>query len=124
MIPKVLVVEDDRPLNRLIQKGFNVVNMETVPAYTLNSAVETLDAQHDDIQVIVLDLGLPDGNGWDVIERVNSQYDEQDAPRIIIITGYDPAEIGNIGNYYILQKPINVTELIRLAIQLRYKRKA
>lgn len=122
-LPKVLIVEDDLQLNRLLRKTFTVANLPTVSAYSLAEAVKAV--RHERINIIVLDLGLPDGSGWEVVETVhlNSISSFIFPPEIIIITGQDPEAVKKahpeVINHRILYKPFNVTELIRLAIQLR-----
>jgi two-component system, OmpR family, KDP operon response regulator KdpE len=121
--PKVLIVEDDIQLNRLLQKGFSVANLMTIPTYNLANALNVL--QTENIAVIVLDLGLPDGSGWDIIDTLRAAQPAEAHPKIIIITGREKAELEhpNARDYFILQKPVNVSELIRLAIQMRYGRR-
>jgi len=122
-VPKVLIVEDDIQLNRLLQKGFSVANLTTGPTYNVSDSLTTL--QQEEIAVIVLDLGLPDGSGWDIIETLRAAQPPETHPKIIIITGRDPSEVQhpNAKEYFILRKPVNVSELIRLAIQMRYGRR-
>jgi DNA-binding response OmpR family regulator len=121
--PKVLIVEDDMPLNRLLQKGFAVANLTSIPAYNLTDALNLL--QKENISVIVMDLGLPDGSGWEIIDTLRAAQPPEAHPKIIIITGRNLSELNhpNAKDYFILQKPVNVGELIRLAIQLRYGHK-
>ena len=122
-VPKVLIVEDDIQLNRLLQKGFSVANLMTISTYNLTDALNVL--QKENIAVIVLDLGLPDGSGWDIIDTLRAAQPAEAHPKIIIITGRDTSSVEhpNAKDYFILQKPVNVSELIRLAIQMRYGRK-
>lgn len=124
-LPKVLIVEDDIQLNRLLQKGFAVANLTTVSTYNLADALNVI--QKENIAVIVLDLGLPDGSGLEIVNKLKAAHGSETTPKIIIITGRDPAEVqkesAEVKDYHILQKPVNVTSLIRLAIQVRYGRK-
>jgi DNA-binding response OmpR family regulator len=122
-VPKVLIVEDDIQLNRLLQKSFSVASLSTIPTYNLTEALNVL--QKENIAVIVLDLGLPDGSGWDIIDTLRAAQPAESHPKIIIITGRDPSEHQhpNAKDYFILQKPVNVSELIRIAIQMRYRRR-
>lgn len=119
MLPKVLILEDDRQLNRLLRKGFETVNLTAVQAYTLAEAYDVLE--REDVAIIVTDLGLPDGDGMELIDRVTTDKDGKH-PRIIVMTGRDINQ-NTYKGYDILQKPVNVSELIRLAIHVRYGRK-
>lgn len=66
----VLVVEDERPLLRALQlalqaNGYTVVTAPTASSALASLAVEPIDA-------IVLDLGLPDLDGQNLIPRVRT----------------------------------------------------
>jgi DNA-binding response OmpR family regulator len=119
MLPKVLILEDDRQLNRLLRKGFETVNLAVIQTYSLAEAYSALEREN--IAIIVTDLGLPDGDGTELIDHVKTRYNGK-CPKIIVMTGRDINQ-NTYKGYDILQKPVNVTELIRLAIQVRYGRK-
>lgn len=68
---KLLIVEDDRSLSRSI---FDYLKMEghiCEVALTFNDALEKASLNKYDC--IVLDIGLPDGNGLDLIREVKAQ---------------------------------------------------
>ena len=63
-LPKVLHVEDDADLRRTVAElGRDVARF--VPADTLGEAREALLSQ--EIDLVLLDLGLPDGSGWELL---------------------------------------------------------
>lgn len=67
---RLLVVEDDRPLGRILLRGLTEdghgVDLQT----TVYGADEALSVH--DYDLIVLDIGLPDGNGVQFCERIRS----------------------------------------------------
>lgn len=65
---KILVVEDDELLNGGICFNLQSAGHEPVPAYDLKSAQPHVKAQ--DIDLILLDVNLPDGNGFDFAEKI------------------------------------------------------
>ena len=80
-VPRLLVVEDDtaisEPLVRaLAREGHDVEHVDTGAA-----ALERLDA--DRVDLLVLDLGLPDMDGVDVCRRAR---DARPRLRILILT--------------------------------------
>ncbi|WP_066494797.1 response regulator transcription factor [Abyssisolibacter fermentans] len=79
----LLLVEDDKMLSRgikfnLQEEGFNVIS-----AYCLKEAQEELNKAS--IDLIILDVNLPDGNGFDFCEKIRNYYDNP----IIFLTACD-----------------------------------
>lgn len=79
----LLLVEDDRMLSRgikfnLQEEGFNVIS-----AYCLKEAQEELNKAS--IDLIILDVNLPDGNGFDFCEKIRNYYENP----IIFLTACD-----------------------------------
>lgn len=104
-MPKLLVVDDEPEMTQytkpiLEQKGFVVSVVETV-----KEALELYPKENPDI--VLLDLGLPDGDGREVLKDIKSK-----APRIkvVIISGYsDPKtrrELSSLGADDFLGKPV------------------
>ncbi|MBL8160622.1 MAG: response regulator [Anaerolineae bacterium] len=120
--PKVLIVEDDRPLNRLFQKSFTAATFHTAQAYSLADALRLL--QQDQFSVIVLDLGLPDGQGWEIVDKLGDRLHQ--IPEVIMVTGREISEIPEAyaQKYHVFRKPVDLTQLIRLAIQLQSKHRS
>jgi len=68
---RVLVVEDVEEQRRLIVRLLAADNVEVVAAGTANEALQALQAQSFDC--MVLDLGLPDMTGFDLLERMTAE---------------------------------------------------
>lgn len=62
---KILIVEDDKALNNGIALSFNTDT--AVQAFTLRDARNMLD---DSIDLMILDINLPDGNGLDFCKEI------------------------------------------------------
>ena len=78
---KILIVEDSKTFNNIITSLFDGYGYETLQAFTLKEAKEKLHS--NDIDYIMLDLNLPDGNGEEVIDSIK----EDSFSRIIVMTG-------------------------------------
>lgn len=65
---RILVVEDDELLNGGICFNLQSSGHEPLPVYDLKSAEGFVKAQN--IDLILLDVNLPDGNGFDFAERI------------------------------------------------------
>lgn len=115
---KILFVEDDDALGyalefSLIDEGYNIIR-----ACTIEDAKNFFN--NDEFKLILLDVNLPDGNGYDFCKYVR----EKSSVPIIFLTALDDEvnvvmglEIG--ANDY-LTKPFGVRELLaRIKVQLR-----
>ena len=65
---KVLIIEDDEILNAGLCFHLQRKNIEAEPAYTLAEADSYLKSQEPDL--ILLDVNLPDGSGFDFARKV------------------------------------------------------
>lgn len=60
---KILVIEDDEILNSGLCYNIEKIELYPVPAYCINDAKQKL--KEDTFDLILLDVNLPDGNGFD-----------------------------------------------------------
>ncbi|MCI5133107.1 MAG: response regulator, partial [Candidatus Electrothrix sp. EH2] len=85
-IKKLLVVEDDDTLRRVLVDLVGNGDTETFEAGTGKEAEELLEQQRFDC--MVLDIGLPDCNGIDLLQSL-ADADDIAIPPVIIYTGRD-----------------------------------
>ena len=69
---KILVAEDDRLLNSTLCYNLSVAGNEADAALT-KSAAELLSAKQE-YDLIVLDVNLPDGSGFDFCSAVKARH--------------------------------------------------
>lgn len=122
-MPLVLIVEDDRSMlmmleNRLIKKGYKVIT-----AQDGKSAREQIEKYHLVIDAMLLDRGMPDIDGLEIVEWLDNRDDLVKIP-IIMQTGADkPEQIKegiDAGVFYYLTKPIKdelLTSVLNSAIK-------
>lgn len=79
----MLLVDDDRKLLPLLERGFRYEGFDVLPATTGREALELARTRAPD--VIVLDIGMPDLDGLEVCRRLRL---EADTP-IIMLTARD-----------------------------------
>ncbi len=106
---KVLVVEDERALLRALAMNFTARGYEVVEADSGTKALTKAAAEQPD--VLILDLGLPDLSGFEVIKALR-QYSE--VPIIVLSarTGSsDKVTALDLGADDYVTKPFNVEEL-------------
>ena len=120
MTLRVLVVEDDREIRALIQATLSVEGFEVQTAVTLSEAMALL--QHSPPDVIVLDLGLPDGEGLQLVHAVRRQLN---VPIIVVSARHQEAQkiqLLDAGADDYLTKPFSVGELLaRIRVALRHR---
>jgi len=118
MTLRVLVVEDDREIRALIQSSLSVEGFEVQTAVSLSEATALL--HHSPPDVIVLDLGLPDGDGLQLVHAVRRL---QNVPIVVVSARHQEAqkiELLDAGADDYLTKPFSVGELLaRIRVALR-----
>ena len=83
-LKRVLVIEDDAPMRESIRALLQSENTEIVAVATLAQALEYLSKFSFDC--VVTDLALPDGTGYDLLERLASNTAHASLP-VIVYTG-------------------------------------
>jgi DNA-binding response OmpR family regulator len=102
--PFVLVVEDDKPISKLITTTLDTQGYRHVAAATGESAVIKLTTRQPDI--MILDLGLPDLDGVDIIRKVRTW---SNLPIIVVsarMEDHDKIEALDAGADDYLTKPL------------------
>lgn len=64
---RVLLVEDDPGISSFLTKGFAAEGYQTVVVTAVADALVEVESEHLDFDIVLLDLGLPDGSGDDVL---------------------------------------------------------
>ena len=120
MTLRVLVVEDDREIRALMQSSLSVEGFEVQTAVSLSEASALL--RHSPPDVIVLDLGLPDGDGVQLVREVPSLHS---LPIIVVSARHQEAQkiqLLDAGADDYLTKPFSVGELLaRIRVALRHR---
>lgn len=107
----VLVVEDDAKVAANLEKGLAEAGYDVHVAHTVAGATERLQQTRYDL--LVLDLGLPDGDGLDILSAVRAG---DDPPPVLVLTARDALGDRVLGlekgadDY--LTKPFAFTELL------------
>lgn len=115
----VLLVEDELPIRRFLRPAVEAAGWRLIEAETGQRGI--LEASQSRPDVMILDLGLPDFDGIQVVQRVR----EWSAMPIIILSarGQEKDKIAALdaGADDYVQKPFSVGELIaRVRVALRH----
>lgn len=115
---KVLIVDDEPHIRRLIQAALNRADYLTIEAESARQAMDRL--QHERPEVVLLDLGLPDRDGLELVPLVKQHADTT----LIVISARDATEEKvaalDLGADDYLTKPFDTDELLaRVRVALR-----
>lgn len=112
--PRILVVDDESSLRTAL---FRVLNRKGYQVITGNCLAEAqvLSQSSQKIDLALIDLKLPDGNGLDLLGFIKNLHPDC---QIIILTGYgsveDAVRATKEGAFHFLTKPFNLEELMSL----------
>ncbi|MFC3419401.1 response regulator transcription factor [Salinicoccus hispanicus] len=118
---KILIVEDDEKIARVIQLELEHEGYEVAIAYTGKAALEQYEIASFDL--ILLDVMIPELNGLEVLRRVRQKDDKI---RIIMLTARDAvmdkvSGLDSGANDYVT-KPFEIEELLaRIRTQLKQR---
>ena len=71
---KILVVDDDRRINELLEDIFTMEGYEVFKAFDGEEAIEVLD-NVEDIDLVLLDVMMPKIDGWDLLAYIRNRFD-------------------------------------------------
>ncbi|MGH7204673.1 MAG: response regulator [Nitrospiraceae bacterium] len=110
---KILIVDDDATVRLVLSARLKAKNYETIFAGDSYQAVSA--ARREQPNLVILDLGLPGGDGFIVMERLKAIVALACVP-VIIVSAEDPqhaeARAIEAGAKAFLQKPVNAEQLV------------
>ncbi|MDX1995289.1 MAG: response regulator [bacterium] len=110
--PQILIVEDDLDLAEMLNAYFRVQNYDVLTAAWGEEALQI--SRDNDVNLIVLDIRLPDIDGYEVCRQLRSQRRTQDTP-IIFLTEkrdrVDKLQGLELGVVDYITKPFDIQEL-------------
>jgi two-component system KDP operon response regulator KdpE len=118
--PTVLVIEDEPPIRRLLRNTLGVQNYQVLEAGDARKGLALVASARPDI--VILDLGLPDMDGLDVIKALR----KVSAVPIVVLSSRDDekAKVAalDLGADDYVTKPFGAEELVaRLRAALRHR---
>jgi two-component system alkaline phosphatase synthesis response regulator PhoP/two-component system response regulator VicR len=113
MAKKILVVDDERHIVRLVQVNLERAGYEILTAYDGVEALEKVKSESPDM--VVLDVMMPRMDGFEVLKNLQADPSYQNIPVIMLTAKAQDADIfkgwaSGVSSY--LTKPFNPRELL------------
>lgn len=115
----VLVIEDDKIMGQMVAEILQDTGFEVTTATNGMIAFEKL--QQHPIDFIVLDILLPEMDGFEIYSQLQANPDTTDIPVLIITAWADERHIekaSQVGIRHFLAKPFTEDELVREILSL------
>jgi two-component system, OmpR family, KDP operon response regulator KdpE len=116
----VLVIDDEPPIRKLLRMGLSAHGYEIIEAPSGKAALELLSTPPD---LIILDLGLPDMEGLDLLRTIRARHES--VPIIVLSSRGDEAgkvQALDFGADDYVTKPFGMEELLaRMRAAVRHQ---
>lgn len=110
-----LIVDDEVDLCRLMQMTLKKMQIDSLVAYDMATAIDHLRQQNFDF--CLTDLNLPDGSGLDIVKLINAKYP---ATPVAVITAHGSMDLAiealKLGAFDFVNKPLELPRL-RLLVE-------
>lgn len=117
--PRVLVVDDDPDMTRLI--GEMLAKSGVTPLAAYDALQGMVVAQREHPSVIIVDLHMPAGGGLKLLEKLKASAKTADVP-VVVVTADAAADLPHraeaLGARGFLRKPVDLTRLLEVIAPL------
>jgi two-component system KDP operon response regulator KdpE len=117
---KILVIDDEPPIRKLLRMGLSTQGYDILDAPNGKTALTLLDDKPD---LVILDLGLPDIQGHDLLRMIRARNDS--VPIVVLSSRGDEAgkvQALDLGADDYVTKPFGMDELLaRIRAALRHQ---
>ena len=109
---QILVVDDDPSICSSYEEILRAEGYDVVTAGSRAAALEEIERKRDDVDVLVLDIALPDADGTEVARDITARIGDRPT---LFVSGWSD-EFWNLGEapgrWLVMQKPIPIPRLI------------
>jgi CheY-like chemotaxis protein len=110
----VLVIDDDPAIREVVS---TILALEGYPVVSAESGAEALEELRGGVQpcVILLDLRMPDMDGWELRARLKREPQLADIPVVVLSGDHDAAKAAQaLSANGFLMKPVELTDLLQV----------
>lgn len=112
-MPKILVVDDEEHIIMILKDSLEFSGFQVVTALDGQEALETVAKEKPEL--VVLDIGMPKMDGWEVCRRLKGDEKTKNIP-VIILTAYaqtsDQRKGMQLGADRFITKPCDLAYLV------------
>jgi two-component system, OmpR family, KDP operon response regulator KdpE len=109
---RVLVVDDDPAIVQSYDEILRAQHYDVLTAKNCATARAEMDRVNGDVQVLLVDFGLPDGDGGDFVKDVSAKY----GPRpILYVSGWTDEfwQLPEVdARWLMMRKPVAIPQLL------------
>jgi two-component system alkaline phosphatase synthesis response regulator PhoP len=113
MPKKILAVDDERHIVRLLQMNLERHGYTVIGAYDGREAVEKIETEYPDL--VIMDVTMPHMDGFEALRKIKADPLTRDIPVIMLTVKSQDADVFHAidaGADLYLTKPINPAELL------------
>ncbi len=118
---KLLIIDDETLFLNSISEQLRLRGYENITS-TTGHEVEKILKQNPDVDVVLLDMKMPDVSGDEVLKRIKNFKPEI---QVVILTGYgdteSAVEMARLDAFSYLQKPVEIDRLTKILKNARSK---
>ena len=109
---RILLVEDNDDGREFLRLVLQSHGHDVESVATLGEGLSRLESSASDpFEVLISDIGLPDGSGWDLVRKARARWPHM---RIGVVTGWEGNKAATTEADFVLRKPIPPAELVAL----------
>jgi len=115
---QVLVIDDESVTRRVVTYALKAINIEVIDAEDGMQALAL--AQEHELQLVIVDINLPDMDGFTVLQKLKEMPHLKDIPMIMFTARNHPGDedkARQLGASGFLYKPFSTQELRDLVTQ-------
>ena len=117
--PLILIIEDDLETARIIERHLAAKEFKLIISQTAKDGILNAQKYHPDL--ILLDIFLPDINGWEALRELKSNVITKAIPVVVCSIKREINKAYSLGAIEYLEKPINVKKLQNLLNSIKSK---
>jgi CheY-like chemotaxis protein len=123
--PRVLVVDDDPDMTRLVAAALSTTGVVPIAAYDALQGMVV--AQRESPSLIIVDLHMPAGGGFKLLEKLRNSARTVDIPVLVVTADADkdlPRRAEELGARGFLRKPVDLVRLVEDVTHILFPERA